>query len=288
MHSKKLAIALSAIVLSIQLSVSAATGTVNTDALNVRSEANTYSNIIGTVYSGQQVDITGQSGEFYEINYSGNSAYVHSDYINMAQTVVGYVNASLLNIRTGPGTSYGIMGQLASGDGVDITEADGEWYQIIIGSGFGYVHSSYISTTSKVIRRTSSSVSRSGSGVSRERTSLVEYSKNFLGTPYVSGGSSPSGFDCSGFTYYVYKQYGVTLPRTSASQAGAGTAVSRSELIPGDLVFFDTYGGISHVGIYVGDDSFIHSTVPGDVVKISSLSSSYYSPRFVTARRIFN
>ncbi len=288
LHSGKIITALSALVLALQVSVSAASGTVNTDALNVRSEANTYSSVVGTVYSGAQVDITGRSGEFYEINYNGSLAYVHKDYVTMAPTVIGYVNTSLLNIRTGPGTSYSVMGQLAIGDGVDITEADGEWYQIIIGNRFGYVHSGYITTTSQSIRRVSSSASRSGTSVSRKGTALVEYSKNFIGTPYVSGGTSPSGFDCSGFTYYVYKQYGVTLPRTAASQAGAGVAVSRSELVPGDLVFFDTYGGISHVGIFVGGDSFIHATVPGDVVKIGSLNSSYYKSRYITARRIFN
>ena len=108
----------------------------------------------------------------------------------------------------------------------------------------------------------------------------------FIGTPYASGGSSPAGFDCSGFTSYVYSNYGVSLPRTAAGQAGVGVEVSRSDLVPGDLVFFNTFGGISHVGIYVGDNSFIHSTVPGDTVKISSMSSSYYSSRYVCARRV--
>ncbi len=275
-------------VLGLQISVSAALGTVTTHSLNIRSEANTYSNVVGQAYSGESLDITGRSGDFYEIYYNGGTAYVHGDYVERQVVANGVVTASILNIRNGADTYCDVLGQLAEGDGVAITDIDGEWYEITLGNGFGYVHSSYIWTDTAITRRSSAPSSRGGRGVNRKTAALVEYSKEFLGTPYVSGGSSPSGFDCSGFTSYVYKQYGVSLPRTSSSQAGVGTAVKRSELIPGDLVFFNTYGGISHVGIYVGGDSFIHATLPGDVVKISSLSSSYYNSRYVTARRIFN
>ncbi len=288
MDKDKTVTVLAAALLGLQLSVSAAVGTVNTETLNIRSEANTYSNIVGQAGSGQQLDIIGRSGDFYEIYYNGASAYVHGDYVVPEIIANGVVTASLLNIRTGAGTNFGVMGQLAKGDGVAIFDVYGDWYQIKIAEKFGYVHSSYISVPTSITSRSSAPASRSGSTVSRKGTAIVEYSKQFLGTPYVSGGSSPSGFDCSGFTYYVFKQYGVTLPRTSSSQANAGHYVAKSELKPGDLVFFDTYGGISHVGIYVGNDSFIHSTVPGDVVKISSLSTAYYKSRYVTARRIFD
>lgn len=287
MHSKKVMLFLSAAILSMQMSVSAAIGTVTADVLNIRSEANTYCSVAGQVYSGDKVDITGRVGDFYEIYHNGTTAYVYGEYVIPEVIANGSVSVDLLNIRAGAGTGFEVIGKLAYGDGVAITDVDGEWYQITLGNGFGYVHSGYIYTASSVSRR-SSAPSRSGLAVSRNRTSLVEYSKNFLGTPYASGGASPAGFDCSGFTYYVYQQHGVTLPRTSSAQAGVGVSVSRNELIPGDLVFFDTYGGISHVGIYVGGNSFIHSTVPGDVVKISSLDSSYYSSRYVTARRILN
>jgi cell wall-associated NlpC family hydrolase len=105
----------------------------------------------------------------------------------------------------------------------------------------------------------------------------------FLGTPYVWGGSSPSGFDCSGFIMYVYAQIGVSLPHNAAAQYGYGTPVSRDQLSPGDLVFFD---GLGHNGIYIGGGQFIHSPHTGDVVKISSLSDSWYASTFVGARRL--
>ena len=110
----------------------------------------------------------------------------------------------------------------------------------------------------------------------------VAIAEQYLGVPYVWGGSTPAGFDCSGFTMYVYGQLGVSLPHNAAAQYGMGTPVPRDALEPGDLVFFD---GLGHVGIYVGGGAFIHAPHTGDVVKISSLSG-WYSTEYVGARRI--
>jgi cell wall-associated NlpC family hydrolase len=111
---------------------------------------------------------------------------------------------------------------------------------------------------------------------------VVGIAMRYLGTPYVWGGASPSGFDCSGFVMYVYAQIGVSLPHSSYAQYGYGSPVSRSQLQPGDLVFFD---GLGHVGIYVGGGSFIHAPHTGDVVKISSMTG-WYSSTFVGGRRL--
>jgi cell wall-associated NlpC family hydrolase len=111
---------------------------------------------------------------------------------------------------------------------------------------------------------------------------VVGIAMNYLGTPYVWGGASPGGFDCSGFVTYVYAQVGVSLPHSSYAQYGMGVPVSYDQLQPGDLVFFY---GLGHVGIYIGGGSFIHAPHTGDVVKISSMSGSYTSG-FVGARRI--
>jgi cell wall-associated NlpC family hydrolase len=112
---------------------------------------------------------------------------------------------------------------------------------------------------------------------------VVGIAMRYLGTPYVWGGASPAGFDCSGFVMYVYAQVGVSLPHNAAAQYGYGTPVSKDQLQPGDLVFFD---GLGHEGIYVGGGSFIHSPHTGDVVKISSLSDSWYASTYVGARRL--
>src|SRR5207253_22334 len=111
---------------------------------------------------------------------------------------------------------------------------------------------------------------------------VVGIAMQYLGVPYVWGGASPSGFDCSGFTMYVYSRMGVSLPHNAAAQYGYGSPVSRSALQPGDLVFFD---GLGHVGLYIGGNSFIHAPHTGDVVKISSLSG-WYASTYVGARRL--
>jgi peptidoglycan DL-endopeptidase CwlO len=111
----------------------------------------------------------------------------------------------------------------------------------------------------------------------------VGIAMQFLGTPYVWGGGSPGGFDCSGLVEYVYAQLGVSLPHNAAAQFNYGVPVSQSDLQPGDLVFFD---GLGHVGLYIGGGQFIHAPHTGDVVKISSLSDSWYAATYVGARRI--
>jgi peptidoglycan DL-endopeptidase CwlO len=112
---------------------------------------------------------------------------------------------------------------------------------------------------------------------------VVGIAMQYLGVPYVWGGASPSGFDCSGFSMYVFAQIGVSLPHHAASQYGMGAAVSKDELQAGDLVFFN---GLGHMGIYIGGGQFIHAPHTGDVVKISSLSDSWYAATYVGARRL--
>jgi cell wall-associated NlpC family hydrolase len=112
---------------------------------------------------------------------------------------------------------------------------------------------------------------------------VVGIAMSYLGVPYVWGGASPSGFDCSGFIMYVYAQVGISLPHNAAMQYGYGSPVSRDQLQAGDLVFFD---GLGHAGIYIGGGNFIHAPHTGDVVKISSLSDSWYASTYVGARRL--
>lgn len=115
---------------------------------------------------------------------------------------------------------------------------------------------------------------------------IIELAKSKLGSPYSYGSAGPHSFDCSGFTYYIMSQNGISLPHSAAGQAGCGVRVSKAELKPGDLVFFDTYGGISHAGLYIGSNKFIHASSYGSGVKISDLNEAYYAPRFVTGARV--
>lgn len=189
-----------------------------------------------------------------------------------------YTTADVLNVRSQPSTSSEILGQYYYGSTVDITGTCDVWYQIRYNAGYAYVHSDYVAFSQ---------------GQTPQQTllgqNLVETAKQYIGTPYVYGGMSPSGFDCSGFVKYIYSLYGVNLNRVANDQANNGYYVSKDQLIPGDIICFSNYPGssyIGHVGIYVGNNQFIHSPRTGYTVTIESLDGSYGN-RYYTARRIF-
>ncbi len=193
-----------------------------------------------------------------------------------------FVQASVLNLRTEPNTDSTVIDQPVRGDEVELLEITNEnWVKVSFGGRSGYVARQYLA----VSREATQLGSRSGRREYSEPT-VVDYAKQFIGTPYVYGGSTPSGFDCSGFVKYVYSQFGVNLSRTSYSQVLEGTYVPRSELQPGDLVFFGSESNVHHVGIYVADGTFIHSPRSGKTVCIETLDSGYYNDRYYTARRV--
>ena len=225
---------------------------------------------------------------------------------------VGYVSTEGLRVRKGPTTDSEEVDSLSKNDKVQIIGQEGKWYKIDLDGETGYVSAKYISDT-KVAETTS----RSGSALSNETVAkteetttetqqeetptqtqstsgttgaaVVEYAKQYLGYKYVSGGASPStGFDCSGFTQYVYKHFGVSLNRSSSAQINNGVAVQKSDLQLGDIVLFNNEANtrIGHAGIYVGDGNFIHASNPSDGVKITTLLSGYYQKRYVGARRV--
>ncbi|MBP3447910.1 MAG: C40 family peptidase [Clostridia bacterium] len=196
-----------------------------------------------------------------------------------------FVTASVLNIRQEASTESNVIGKVVCGDELDLVEVtDANWAKVRIGERYGYVAREYlaVSREAAVVRLGS----RSGKRPVSQGQSVVEYAKRFIGTPYVYGGSTPSGFDCSGFVKYVYSNFGVTLTRTSYSQVNEGSYVARADLQPGDLVFFGSAGNVHHVGIYVSDGNFIHAPKPGKTVRIETLNSGYYNNNYYTARRV--
>ena len=295
--SKIAAVLVLCFVMIMQLNAFAATGTVSTDDVNIRSGPGTGHGVLGKANTNDRYYVLATEGSWCAIDFQGSRAYMSAQYIDIIVTDLGEAT-DVVNIRTAPGMHGSIIGRFATGDVMHLADTIGDWYQIILRGELVYVHRDYVhATTCEPFKaragahtdpvQATPSVAVSAPSASATGQAVVDYAAQFYGTPYVSGGASPGGFDCSGFTYYVYQQFGVGLPRTASGQASVGTTVSRDALAPGDLVFFDTYGGISHVAIYVGGGQILHATQPGDILKYSDMNSSYYSSRYVTAVRIF-
>lgn len=276
---------------------SSKTGTITGSTVNLRSKPDIESKILDKLSKGTLVLVLNTKGDWCNVLYEGNSGWISSDYISVKQikTVRAYITGNKVNLRTGSTTKSDSLGYLYKGAEIDVMGKSGDWFKIISERGTkGWVSGDYVRVDSEVSRGDSEIPTvPAESGVeasSGKGELLVKLAKRYLGCPYVWGGSSPSGFDCSGYTSYVYRQFGISINRTAAEQAEQGKRVSKSELQLGDLVMFDTNGGynhINHVGIYIGGGRFIHASNPGDDVKISDLDESYYARSYMTARRIF-
>lgn len=189
-----------------------------------------------------------------------------------------------LNMRKGPSVNYSVVSKVYTNDVIDIVEKSGSWYKIKNSSNIeGWVNSKYIGNYTQNSTSENNNLNTSNSTVNN----IIKIANAQMGKPYKWGANGPSSFDCSGFTSYIYRNgAGITLPRTSVSQSKTGTKLSRNQLKAGDLVFFNTSGsGVSHVGMYIGDEKFIHaSTSKG--VRVDTLSSGYYKTKFVSGSRI--
>lgn len=295
-------------------------------SLRLRSAASTSSKVVDVANKGEVVVVVKQEGDWYKVIYNLQEGYMHKNYVSVltkenAELGYGKVNATNVNLRNGAGTSYSVVTRATKNDKVYIVGINEGWYKVIFDGKIAYIRSDFVTLTeipyenadssnSPIFYRNGKSTgtplsagalnnagtgttpddnSSGGSSASAVGAQIVATAKQYLGVSYKYGGSKPStGFDCSGFVYYVLKSLGYSPYRTSASQYKMGTYVSKSDLQPGDLVFFHgTYkSGISHVGIYVGDGKFIHAPSSGGVVSYADLNSSYYTSHYYGARRI--
>lgn len=199
--------------------------------------------------------------------------------INAVAAQIGYVSCNLLNVRVSPNTSSDIISQLERNSSFEIIYTDNGWYNIRMQNGVtGFVSAQYVTKNNPAKNSDASTVAMK----------IVSDAYNYIGCRYSYGSSGPSAFDCSGFTSYLYKKQGYTLPRTSNSQGSYGTLVDKQNLTAGDLVFFSNRSDkrINHVGVYIGNNNFIHASTSVRGVVIDSLGSDYYKRNYVTARRI--
>lgn len=218
-----------------------------------------------------------------------------------------YVNVEKANLREKASKDSDTIKSISKNTAVTVVGTEGTWSKVEVDGKTGYILSELLSsdkvkettntdantTKDKNTTSTKNNVTNRGEEIDRSQSAnsgnVVSYASSFLGTRYILGGASPSGFDCSGFTMYVYGKYGVSLAHSARAQASVGTAVDRANLQAGDLVLFKgaTGNSIGHVGIYIGGNNFIHASNPSDGVKITSMSTSYYQTRYVTSRRVF-
>ena len=177
-----------------------------------------------------------------------------------------------LNIRELPNTDAEVVTQVAEGESLDVVEIQEDgWVKVYLDDEEVYVFADYVEIKSDLETAITMTELLYGQGVSDVRVDLCQYAKQFLGNPYVWGGTSlTKGADCSGFVLSIFKKYGVSLPHSSVAQANYGTKISASELQPGDLVFYAKGGRINHVAIYIGSGQVIHASSPKTGIKISN------------------
>ena len=255
-------------------------GTTTGSSLRLRSEPSTSASVVTMLDKGVSVAILDDSADgWYKIGYNGSTGYVSADYLTVDSdnvfTTYGRINSEGVNVRSAASTDSSVLATVSDGTIVTVNGLVDGWYDVTCQYGTeGYIRSDYVDLTSSA----------------SSNSDIVATAKQYLGTGYVYGGASPSGFDCSGYTMYVYSQHGYSLPHSATSQwqSGIGTRVySISALQVGDLVFFNDPSrnagkACSHAGIYIGDGQFIHSSSSrsGGVI-ISSLTSGYYNTYFV-------
>ncbi|MEM5663777.1 SH3 domain-containing protein [Bacillus toyonensis] len=286
---------------------------VNATSLRVRTGPAAYHSVIGGVLNGTTLNVVGSEGSWFKVNYQGKTGFVSGEFVKFVkggtatpeqpkqpekpnQGAIGdyYINASALNVRSGEGTNYRIIGALSQGQKVQVISENSGWSKINYNGQNGYIGTRFLSKTpvggavdkpnnnnnqNNNNQNNNNNNNNTGNN-SGDTSSLLAYAKSMQGVPYVWGGTSANGVDCSGYIYHVFKKFGHNISRQSV--AGYWSSLPKtSSPQPGDLIYFqNTYkAGPSHMGIYLGGGSFIQSGDKG--VAIASLSNSYWKSHFL-------
>ncbi len=259
-------------------------GIANVEAgnLNVRETPSTDGKMVGKMPKDSACEVLDTADGWAHIKSGEVEGYVSMEFLltgpdaklkadDIVRTVV-VVNGDGLNVRDEPNTESAVLTQVPKGEEIEYVETLDGWIKVSIDGEEAYVASEFVTVTERLDTAITMSELLYGQGVSDVRVELVEYAKQFVGNPYVWGGTSlTKGADCSGFVLSVFKKFGVSLPHHSGSQAGCGTKISAGDLQPGDLVFYsNSRGTINHVAIYIGGGQVIHASSPRTGIKISN------------------
>jgi cell wall-associated NlpC family hydrolase len=262
--------------------------------VKVRKAATTSAGIV-TKLSNSRVSVLDKSNGWYKISFNNKTGWVNDDYLKLT-SISGKINANGVNFRKSPSTKGKLIKSLNKNTSITILDSSNGWNRVKAGSQIGYVASRFVNSNTSARNTTSSKTSRSNDNINLSQSEssfssrVISYAKKFVGVRYVYGGASPNtGFDCTGFIEYVYKNFGVKLSRTAESMYLDGTKVSKYNLKAGDLLFFDASsrkesGVVDHAGIYLGGDTFIHASSSNGEVRLQKLSQ--YGGTFLGAKRV--
>ena len=265
-----------------------------TNYLNVRETPDLDGDLLGKLPMNAGCEILETLDGWYKISSGNVEGYVSAEFLltgeeansraSEALSTVAKVNADMLMVREEPNTDCTILTRVAEGEELEVVELLDGWVKINIDDKTGYVCADYVDVYKTLPKGVTLKELSYGNGVSNTTVDLIEYAKQFLGNPYVYGGTSlTNGTDCSGFTMRIFQKFGYSLSRTSREQAYDGRRVSLSDIQPGDLLFYSRGGTIGHVAIYIGNGQIIHASTEKTGIIISN---AYYTTPTCAARII--
>lgn len=302
MNSKFFRTALLGFCLSVVLALSAGAsyqgvGTVTGDVVNLRAQPNTNCQVLSKVTKDEVVLVAEKvSKDWYKVDYGTVQGYMSTEWLTVsrdydAPLCYGRVdtNGSSLNLRSAPGTNAKKVASIPGGTVLAVNGMKDGWFKVKYEGTEGYVSAEYIvAAPQESPRQDGETVSAAPAENSELSAQIVSYAKEFLGVPYVYGANGPKSFDCSGYTKYVYAKFGYSLTRSAASQLSDGVAVSMDNIQVGDIICWRKYGSskaATHVGIYIGNNQYIHASSSGSV-RIDDMSYGSNVRYVVGVRRI--
>lgn len=264
--------------------------------LNIREEPSESGKLVGKLSKNAACEILSIEDGWAHIKSGKVEGYCSTDYLYTGQqaidkakevaSLIAVVDTETLKVREEPNTECAVITLIPQDEELEVVEVmENGWIKFLLDDEEAYVSGDFVKVEERLEKAATLTELLYGQGVSDVRVDLVQYAKQFIGNPYVWGGTSlTNGADCSGFTMSIFKKYGISLPHHAASQAQMGTKVTLAEAQPGDLVFYAKNGSINHVAIYIGGGQVVHASSPKTGIKISSVN--YRTPAAV--RRYLN
>ena len=257
------------------------------DNLNIRAIGAEDGRLVGKLPKDAACEVLDMDDTWAHISSGNVEGYVSREYLltgisakhkaEELATTVAKVTTDSLKVRAEANTDSEVITLVPRGEELEVSAVEGDWVKVLLDDDEVFVSAEYVEVSAELGTAVTMSELLYGQGISDVRVDICQYAKEFIGNPYVWGGTSlTKGTDCSGFVMSVFKKYGVRLPRNSRAQANCGTAIKVSEAKPGDLIFYAKGKTINHVAIYIGNGQVIHASSPKTGIKISNVS--YRSP----------